>query len=59
MTCLRLYAAQVFYNPAGTSLGWHEFKKLDEYRAIKPDAENAKMLHQKYPLPASLDELVR
>lgn len=52
------YAAQVFYAPAGTSIGWYELRKLEEYKTLMPTPENAKMLHEKYPHPASFDELI-
>jgi hypothetical protein len=52
------YAAQLFYNPAGTSLGWFVFNELDEYKQLEQTPENAKMLYEKYPLPTSFDELI-
>lgn len=52
------YAAQVFYAPAGISMGGYELQKLEEYKELMPTPENAKMLHEKYPLPASFDELI-
>ncbi len=53
------YAAQLFYNPASTSIGWIEFWKLEEFKELKPTPENAKMLHEKFPLLTSFDELIK
>ena len=51
------YAAQLYYNPANTSLGWLEIRKLDEFSDLKPSKENAQMLHERFPLPESLNDL--
>lgn len=53
------YAAQLFYNPASTSIGWIELRKLDEFKELTPTPENAGMLHEKFPLPTSLDDLIK
>lgn len=44
------YAAQVYENPVNTSLGWMKFDK-------KPNEENAKLLHEKYPLPDIFEDI--
>lgn len=51
------YAAQVYYNPIHTSLGWLEIRRLEEFNDLKPSPENAKIVHERFPLPKSLDEL--
>lgn len=53
------YAAQVFYNPDSTSVGWFELMKLDEFKELTPTVENARLLHEKFPLPASFDGLIK
>ena len=44
------YSAQVYVYPKHTSLGWHELGE-------SPSEENAKRLHEKYPIPESFDEI--
>lgn len=51
------FAAQIFYQPNNTSLGWHELKKLDAYKEIEPSPENAKLLHEQLPLPQDWEDL--
>ena len=55
---LAFYAAQVFYQPINTSLGWYELKRTNEYKDVSPSPENAKMLHEKLPLPEEWEDLL-
>lgn len=52
------YAAQIFYQPVNTSLGWDELKKGMPDREIHPSPEAAKQLHEEFSLPEKLDDLL-
>jgi uncharacterized membrane protein (DUF485 family) len=45
------FAAQVYHNPNENVLGWKEL-------GVTPSEENARMLHEKYPIPGTYDEFV-
>lgn len=51
------YAAQVFYNPVQTSLGWMYLREIDSLKNLDASPENAKSMHDKYRLPESMEEL--
>lgn len=53
------YAAQVFYQAAKTSLGWHELLNSGDFEGLKPSPENAKRLHEQFPLPESWEDLLK
>lgn len=48
---LPFYAAQIFHSPGSNSLGWHEIKKLPAFKDLSPSPENARLLHEMFPLP--------
>ncbi len=52
---LAFYAAQVFSDPNPTSMGWNHLKEV-EGNDLQTDMESAKRLHEKYPLPKSMEE---
>lgn len=52
------YAAQIYCNPASTSMGWLFIKNLDELSNIEISQKTAEMLHEKFPLPNSFEELL-
>ena len=49
---LAFYAAQLLYEPESDSAGWQAFIRY----GFNPSVENAKRLHQGYPLPMSIEE---
>lgn len=44
------YAAQVYYNPAENVMGWQEL-------GVEPSIENARRLHEEYPIPETFEEV--
>ena len=52
---LAFYAAQVFSDPNPTSMGWDHLKEV-EGNDIIANSETAKHMHEKYPLPKSMEE---
>ena len=52
---LAFYAAQVFSDPNPTSMGWDHLKEV-EGDDITANSETAKRMHEKYPLPKSMEE---
>jgi len=50
------YAAQVFYNPSQASIGWMYLREIDALKNLVASPENAKTLHDKYRLPATIEE---
>ena len=51
---LAFYAAQVFCDPNPNSLGWQHLRKVEG--ELPANAENAAHMHEKYPLPQSMEE---
>jgi hypothetical protein len=52
---LAFFAAQVFYDPRTSSAGWMYLCK--SISGLVPSQDTAAQLHQKYPLPATLEEI--
>ncbi len=52
---IAFYAAQVFCDPAPTSMGWDHLR-AKEGSSLSATPENARMLHEKYPLPKTMEE---
>ena len=53
------YAAQLYYQPEPTSLGWHELKGRVPWLTDLPAGfETARRLVKEYPLPDTLEELL-
>lgn len=55
---LAFFAAQIYYNPVNTSLGWHELRQAFPDREIHPSPDTAKQLHEEFPLPDSFESLL-
>ena len=55
---LAFFAAQIYYNPVNTSLGWHELRQALPDREIHPSPDTAKQLHEEFPLPDSFESLI-
>ena len=52
---LAFYAAQVFADPNPNSLGWQHLREA-EGNDLPATKENAQRMHEKYPLPRSMEE---
>ena len=52
---LAFYAAQVFADPNPNSLGWQHLRET-EGKELPATKESAQRMHEKYPLPQSMDE---
>ncbi len=52
---LAFYAAQVFADPNPNSLGWQHLRET-EGKELPATKESAQRMHEKYPLPQSMEE---
>ena len=52
---LAFYAAQVYQDPDPNSMGWQHLRE-ENGSDLKATPENAKLMHEKYPLPESVEE---
>ena len=52
---LAFYAAQVNISPVPTSMGWQHLKEA-EGNTLPTTPESARQMHEKYPLPHSMEE---
>ena len=52
---LAFYAAQVFNSPDPNSMGWQHLREK-EGSALQATADEARRMHEKYPVPATMEE---